>query len=152
MSQILASPPAGFKKITANGETGLANQITFISIGISRPSTGQYVVGGRFPSAEGRSTLPFESFPFVLYQFNQVASPRYVQIAKGANVGTIFETIDTRDGYLSLSDNIQDVIVPRGSRVQVVPYWTPSSTFPMGADLGTGLRSASADDLIEYDP
>lgn len=152
MSQILASPPVGFKKITVKGKTSLANQTTFISIGLSRPAAGQYVVSGHSLSAEGRSTLLFEPFPFVPDQFNQAASPHYVQIANGANVGTISEIIDTGDGYLYLSDNIQDVIVPGETRVKVVPYWTLSSAFPMAAGLGSGLSSASADNLTLLSP
>lgn len=152
ISQILASPPVGFNKIKIKGKTGFANQTTFVSIGLSRPGVGQYVVNGHSLSNEGCSTLFFEASPFSLDQFNQVSSPHYVQIANGSNVGTTSEIIDTGDGYLSLSDNIQDVIVPGETRIKVVPYWTLSSAFPMAAGLGSGLSSASANNLTLLSP
>lgn len=146
---LLGGPPSplGFEKVTIRGKTSVANRITLVSLGLSRPSVGQYVVSSNGVTSDGRTMLSFEGTPFSQGQFEQPQSPHFVKIVSGSNVGTISEIISNEENTVTLIDNLQDVVVNGETKIKIYPYWTLASAFPGGAGLGSGLSSASADNI-----
>jgi len=139
--------PLGFEKITMRGKTSGSNRVTLISLGLARPSVGQYVVSGTSLNSEGRTILSFTGTPFSQGQFEQLQSPHFAKIVNGTNAGTVSEIIGNGENTVALADNIQDVVINGETKIKIYPYWTLATAFPAGAGLGSGLSSASADNI-----
>ena len=142
----------GFSTMVVRGKGVKASENTFLSVGLPRPRIAQLTVQGHALNENSRSILNLGAQLFTTGQLSSPTAPHYVQLVNGSNSGLVSTVTANGSDSLTLTDNLQEVIVPGETVIRVHPYWTLGTLFPSGAPLGGGLSPASADTITIIPP
>ena len=123
-----ASGPAGFYKVNCVG-----NSDTIVSIPFNRPEAAFALVESIASTVVTVQGAPGWSVDQFVYASGTQSNTYYLRLLSSAKEGSYYPIVANGAKSLTLSLGGDDISsVTNGTRLSVVPYWTPATAFPGG--------------------